>query len=398
MLIALLAALLVQQAPSPSASPSLTLDDALRRARQARGRPASAAAGVAEARAERRLAGRVPNPDLSYERTGDAPRQHLFVDQSFSWLLTRGADRAAAAAAIRRAQADSVQTMAELVQDVRIAFFDALAANQTLRLVEDQVGFSDSLTRIARARLDVGDISRLEYEQVAQDGRRALQLLSETRETARSATAALSHAVGWQGPTQPAPSGTLDAGLEVDTSLVPSPDSIPAVRAVVADSLAAALMLRSARLGRLPIPSLTAGAEWDDPGDPGHTLSVFGLALPLPLWNSGGAEVALASARAGLAAAEAREIRLEAARALAEARIRLEETARRARFARDSLLPGARELRLRALAAYRAGETGVLPVLDALRSERDVVLAGVQDLQAFQEALARWRALFGRME
>lgn len=40
MLIALLAALLVQQAPSPSASPSLTLDDALRRARQARGRPA----------------------------------------------------------------------------------------------------------------------------------------------------------------------------------------------------------------------------------------------------------------------------------------------------------------------------------------------------------------------
>jgi hypothetical protein len=37
-------------------------------------------------------------------------------------------------------------------------------------------------------------------------------------------------------------------------------------------------------------------------------------------------------------------------------------------------------------------------VLDALRSERDVVLAGVQDLQAFQEALARWRALFGRME
>ena len=392
MLIAFLATLLAQQAPS------LTLDDALRQARQARGRPASAAAGVAEARAGRRLAGQVPNPGVSYERTGDTPRQHFFVDQSFAWLLTRGADRAAAAAAIRRAQADSVQTMAELVQEVRIAFFEALGANQTLRLVEEQVGFSDSLTRIARARLEVGDISRLEYEQVAQDGRRAQHLLSETLETARNAQAALNRAIGWSGTPLPVPSGALDAGLDVDTSLALSPDSIPIVRAAVADSLAAAHILRGARIGRLPLPSLTAGAEWDDPTDRGHALSVFGLALPLPLWNSGGAEVALASARAGLAAAEAREIRLEATRALAEARIRLEETARRARFARDSLVPAARELRLRAVAAYRAGETGVLPVLDALRSERDVVLTGVQDLQAFQEALARWRALFGRME
>jgi hypothetical protein len=37
-------------------------------------------------------------------------------------------------------------------------------------------------------------------------------------------------------------------------------------------------------------------------------------------------------------------------------------------------------------------------VLDALRSERDVVLEGVRDLQAFQAALARWRALLGRLE
>jgi len=392
MLLPLLAALLLQQAPT------VTLEDALRQARQARGRPASAAAGVAEARAERRLAGQLPNPGVTYERTGDSPRQHLFVDQSFSWLLTRGADRAAAAAGVRRAQADSVQTLAELAQDVRIAFFESLGADETLRLIQDQVGFSDSLTRIARARLDLGDISRLEYEQVAQDGRRAQRLLSEQLEAARTAQAALSRAIGWSGAAPPVPSGALDAGLDADTSLALSPDSIPAVRAAVADSQAAAHTLRSARLGRVPIPSLTAGAEWDDPADPGHTLSVFGFSLPLPLWNSGGADVALASARAGLAAAEARETRLEAVRALAEARIRLIESVRRARFARDSLVPAARELRLRAVAAYRAGETGVLPVLDALRSERDVVITGVQDLQAFQEALARWRALFGRVE
>ncbi|HEV8149963.1 MAG TPA: TolC family protein [Gemmatimonadales bacterium] len=394
-----LALLLVAAVQVPSSAP-LTLDQALRQARVARGRPTIAAAGVAQARAERRFAGDIPHPTVSYEKTGDTPHQHLFVDESFSWLLTRGPDRAAASARIRRAQADSVQTIAELVREVRIGFFDALGANETLRLVAEQVGFSDSLTRIARARLGAGDISRLEYDQVAQDARRAQQLLSETRETARSAGATLGQAIGWTGAAPPVPSGALDLGLDYDSTLIlrPLPDSVPAVRGAVADSVAAQLTLKSVQRGRLQIPSLTAGAEWDSPDEPGKRLSFLGLAVAFPPWDFSRGELGQARARLARAGAEAQETRLEAARALADARIRLEETAQRARFARDSLLPAARELRLRAVAAYRAGETGVLPVLDALRSERDVVLEGVRDLQAFQAALARWRALLGRLE
>jgi cobalt-zinc-cadmium efflux system outer membrane protein len=262
--------------------------------------------------------------------------------------------------------------------------------------VEDQVGFSDSLTRIARARLEVGDISRFEYEQVAQDARRAQQLLSETREAALAAQAALRRAIGWTAAGSPAAAGALDADLALDSAVVLPADSIPAVRSAVADSLATALDLVSARRARVPIPSLTAGAEWGDTDRPGQTMSVIGLAIPLPLWHASGAEVALARARAEFAAAETRETRLEAVRAVSEAQVRLAESARRARFARDTLIPAARELRLRAVAAYRAGETGVLPVLDALRSERDVVLGGVEALVAFQEARARWGALLGR--
>ena len=37
----------------------------------------------------------------------------------------------------------------------------------------------------------------------------------------------------------------------------------------------------------------------------------------------------------------------------------------------------------------------VLPVLDALRSERDAALAGTQDMLAYQTALADWEALLG---
>jgi len=392
----LLVAALQGQAPAPQGS--LTLEAALLQARLGRGRPTAAAAGVAEARAQRFLAGDIPHPTLSFERTGDTPHKHLLVDESFSWLLTRGPDRAAARAGIRRAEADSAGTMAELVQNVRIAFYDALGAAETLRLVAEQVSFSDSLVRIAQARLNAGDISRFEYEQAAQDARRAQQLLSETRETARTSAAALGRAVGWASAAPPVPAGALDAQLDTDTTLTLSVDSIPAVRSARADSVATRFTLQSARRGRILFPSLVGGAEWDDPSDPGKTLSVIGFSIPFPPIDRARGEMGVARARADLAAAELREARLEAGRAIAEGRIRLAESAARARFARDSLIPAARDLRLRAVTAYRAGETGILPVLDALRSERDVVQTAVQNLQAFQEALARWLALFGRTE
>ena len=62
------------------------------------------------------------------------------------------------------------------------------------------------------------------------------------------------------------------------------------------------------------------------------------------------------------------------------------------------MLPAAAVLRARAIRAYQAGETGIIPVLDALRSEREVALAAIQDELAYQEALADWYALLGRTE
>lgn len=395
MMVAVLAVLLAQgPVPSP-----LSLDSAIRRGIAARGRVAEARAGVAEARAGQRLAGRIPNPSLSYQRTADPPRQHLLFDQPLSWLATRGSSRAAAGAAIRRARADSVFLVAGVAQEVRESFYGALGAHEIERLVREAVAAADTFTLIARRRLEAGDISRFESEQAAQESRRGHQVLSQAREETRTADAAFARAVGWgDDAVPPIPSGALDQGVDLGPGLEFSPDSMPAVASAVADSAALALEWRTGRRGRLPIPSVVAGADWDDPGTPGRTFSVIGFAVPLPLWHTGGAEVAAAQARAERGSALAREARLEGIRARTEARARLEETALRARFARDSLVPAARALREQALAAYRAGETDVLAVLEALRSEREIGLSEVESLRAFQAALAAWFALFGRIE
>jgi outer membrane protein, heavy metal efflux system len=388
----LLTALLLQ-APAPD---TLTLAEALARARTSRGQVVAASARVAAARAAYRVAGAVPNPTVTYSYSESFPSHHLLVDQPLDWLLRRGHDRASARFGIGSALADSSRTMADQERQVRVAFYTARAAQAAETLTIAQSALADSVARIGAARLRAGDISLLEAEQGQAEAARVRQSLSSAREGSRVATSDLAAAVGADPARPPAPVGALDAGLDHPPARAVTIEQVPAVRAAIADSGAAAALARSTSVGNIPLPTLQAGAEWEDPSTPNAAaLAVVGVAIPLPLWQHGAGAVAEARARALAAAASVREARLDAVRRLEAARVRLEESGLRARFARDTLLPAARALRSRALRAYQAGETGVLPVLDALRSERDAALAGTQDMLAYQTAVADWEALSG---
>ncbi|MFI5234750.1 MAG: TolC family protein [Gemmatimonadales bacterium] len=394
----LLITVLLLQAAVPTGD-SLTLAGALARARKLRPVVSGAAAAVAEAHGAARVAMTVPNPVVSYSWTGNTPRQHITVDQPLDWLLRRGADHAAGQAGIARAGIDSILTLAELGREVRLAFYDALAGDEALRLTADEASLADSLARAADARLKAGDISQLERDQVIQESQRAHYAVSLAREDQRVAHGAFARALGLDDAPLPEPDGALDDGLTAPLPGVVRSDSLPLVQGALADSAFAAALARSASIGQLPLPSLQGGAEWNDPANPSQgTTAILGFAIPVPLWNHGGGLAAESRAQAARVNAALGETRLDAARALGERRIRLEETARRARFDRDSLFPAARRLRERTVTAYRAGETGVLPVFDALRGEHDAALALVRDLTAFQDALAEWNALVGLME
>jgi cobalt-zinc-cadmium efflux system outer membrane protein len=389
----LLTALLLLQGPSPE---TLTLKQAVTRARTSRGTMAAAAARVAAARAALRVAGAVPNPTVSYSHSESPPRFHLLVDQSLEWLLRRGRDLQAARFRIRSAQEDSSLTVAEQDREVRVVYYTARAAIIAESLSIAQSVLSDSVTHISAARLRAGDISLLEAEQARAEAARSRQNLSSVREGAQVAASDLGRVVGLDPAVPPLPVDQLDADLDHVFVRVVEVESVPSVRAAVADSGSAAALARSARIAAVPLPTLQSGAEWEDPTEPNAgALAVFGLSLPLPLWQHGAGSIAEAQARASASAAQVREARLTAAQRIEATRIHLVETRIRARFARDTLLPAARALRQRALRAYQAGETGILPVLDALRSEREAALAGVQDLLAFQTALADWETLTG---
>jgi cobalt-zinc-cadmium efflux system outer membrane protein len=270
-------------------------------------------------------------------------------------------------------------------------------------VVAEQKIVADSLATLAARRVEIGDAAEFERDQLDLEAARAGQRRSRAREAASVAWARLVRSLAWdQHVEHPVLLGGLDDGLSaangmhsvVDGQVAPP----PLLAAAIADSVASAERAHRAALARVPLPSVVAGADWDDPGNRRGALAVLGLSLPLPLWQRGNGGVALAQAEAAQVAAATGEIRLEITRQLSVAAVRVAEAAGRAETARDSLLPMARRLRERATVAYRAGETGVIPLLEAFRAEREVSADAVDDLLAFQEALATWKQTLGEAE
>jgi outer membrane protein, heavy metal efflux system len=375
---------------------SLTLDAALELARRRRGLMMVARAGLDRARAEFRGAGSMPNPTASYSYTESVPKDHAVIEQPLDFLLRRSSDRSAARAGIASALADSALLSYDVEREARSAFYSVLATRRRLGLAQDEAAIADTLATLATRRLAEGEISRLNATQAALEAARARQLVSTSREEHAAALAVLARALALPADSLSPASGALDTGI---SQAVPPPlpiDSLPSVSQARADSLAAHARLTAAQRARIPFPALQAGIEWNDPTVPDRrAFAVFGLSLPLPLWHSGGSVSAAARADAVAAAGRLQETRAEARRQIATTLVRVQESALRALVARDSIMPLAVRQRELALVAFRAGETGIVPVLDALRAERQVARDLVDDLLTYQEAYADWLALLG---
>ncbi|MEO5815682.1 MAG: TolC family protein [Gemmatimonadaceae bacterium] len=374
---------------------TLTIDDALTRARTTRPRVTTASAIVERAIGAARVGAIIPNPTAQFESDDLAPTYKLTATQPLAWLTRRSADLAAGRAGVERARADSAQTIADVGRDVRRSFFGALAADRQLALAMEQGTLADSLARLASRRAAAGDISDLERDQISLEASRTRLAAEQARQAADVARAELARAVAWESTVPPRATGALDAGLGgTELATTSSIDALPFVRGAIADSSAAAARLRAARIARIPIPGIVAGREWGSGS--GNNNLILGLAIPIPIFSQGGEAVHQAHGAAAETSALAAESRLTARSQLEAARSRTESSDRRARFARDSLLPEAVRVRAGAVRLYEEGRTSVLPVLDALRAEREVARATIAELLAFQEARADLYAVLGR--
>ncbi|MEP7383479.1 MAG: TolC family protein [Gemmatimonadota bacterium] len=376
---------------------SLTLDQALAAARAQRSTVALLSAQVEERRAQRRVASRPSNPTAEFSRVDVEPARRLVINQSLASLVRLPLERSSATHYVDAATADSAQRSVNLERDVARAYFAVVAAERRVAFVRDLAQIADSLSILASRRAVAGDISDLDRAQFALEATRVRLQLSRAEEQLASQRASLARELAMPADAIPPTADRLDAGLEVDAlpMMATTAGDTPEVRRARAAARGAEVSERSLRWARLPVPSLFVQRDWGRSADVASSTRL-GLAVPIPLFSQGNEQLDVRAAQARAASAQAREVELDIARALSEARTRLEASVMRARLANDSLVPGATRLRVGAVRLYEAGRSTVLQVLESLRAERDAQLWALDETLAYQQARADLAALAGR--
>jgi cobalt-zinc-cadmium efflux system outer membrane protein len=384
-----------QTSPSVAGEPTLTLAQALVQAGASSPAQDAASAKIRAAEAQRRVAGLRPNPsiDLQTENVaGSGLYQGVRSAETTAGLSVplelggkRKARMAVANAQLDRAGLDAEITQADLRLRVTQSYNEAAAAQRRLDVARDQVRIAAEALRGARIRVASGRASPLE-EQRADVARIAAEGAAERAERSAVTTSAnLGRLLG-------APVGGLDRAwferidmigpdmpVEITTTL--------AAAAARADLSTADAQVRLARSQR--VPDLTVSASARRLEQTNDVAAVFGVSIPLNIFNGGRAAMDVSSAQRDQADALRRMALLDAEQSIAAARTDVANAATTARNASGPALAAATEAARIARIGYREGKFGQLDLLDAERTLADTRATAIDALATYHDAQAR---------
>jgi cobalt-zinc-cadmium efflux system outer membrane protein len=366
------------------AQPALTLDQAVQRALERNLAIEAARHRVDAARAEQLAASLYPNPTLTLSAenlkvSGPTPIGDLYevggtLSQPLELGDKRARRRAVADVTVAVAEAQLAEVLQQRVAEVKRAFHETVLAREAFAHGRALLQNLDEVVALNQARLEAGDIAEGELIKVRLERLKAEAAVDQAELAMRQAGIKLLELLG---ETDFAHAGQVDGRLAR-----PADGAVPELSALRLDaqrdrpSLLVAERTTTLAERRLAFEQSRAAP------DPSPFIGVrrvgenntvlFGVAVPLPLFDRNQGPIARVTAEAKGARAE---LELHRTRVLAEV-----ETAYRAwRTAgtqvgrlETALLPRAEESRSIALAAYREGATGLLEYLEAERTLADI--------------------------
>lgn len=385
------------QSPEPiPTSPSLTLEQALTLAGAIAPTLQAATAGVRAAEAGRTVAGYRPNPTIIAEAENVAGSgQYRGVRSAettagLAFPIELGGKRSA-----RIAVADAIGDRARIGTalagaDLRLAitqlYIEATSAERRIVTAREQARIAREALRAAGVRVQAGraspleqqraDVLRINAETAVERAQRLAEVARDNlaRRIGRPLTGPLDLAwfdrVEGYGPMRPIePAGTL------------------ALAATRADLTTAEAQVRLARSQRVPDVTLSASARRLEATN--DVAAVFGVSIPLPVFNNGRAAISRARAQSDQADALRRAAELDSAQAIASAEAEVANAATSARNASGPALAAATEAARIARIGYREGKFGQLDLLDAERTLSETRTAAIDALAAYHDAQAR---------
>lgn len=372
----------------------LTLAEALRVA-EARAPAVAASASAAQAARERAVAaGELPDPVLragldnvpisgpdALSLTRDSMTMaRIGVMQEYVSRAKRDARREREERDARRYELEGTMSLAEVRTEVATTWLDRLYAGRSEQLLR---GLVDELASQARTiEALVGSGKAFAGDVLAA---RALQVQSQDRvlEAQRQQQAATARLARWLGEDANRPSsGDAPPTQDTELALLERRDvgDIPQLRALASEVALAEADVTVARENRSPNWSFEVAYQQRGPGYD-NMISV-GVSVPLPIDRASRQDRELAARLSQRD--QARELLQDATRRrraeFESMRVEWLALRERERALRTSLIPLARQRVDAQLAAYRGGQQGLAPVLDARRALVDAELA-ILDLE-----------------
>jgi outer membrane protein TolC len=367
----------------------VTLEEALAAAASV---PEVAAAAASERAADAGIrVAKIPGePSLTLATRSVSAKESVAVSIPFRWGGQRGTavDEANAeretAARLREAAVAGARRLC------RVAWFTLAAAEDRLRAADELVARSETNRRAIDDLLDVQRASRLDAARAKAEWATASASRAGADQAVVAASAELRALLGSDmgrlsaGEARPKPPAEGEFSSWRQRALASSPDvAIAQAELRSADARVA----RRAR-ERLPTTSLEAGADWNDPTQPG-TDALLGLGITFPMRGRAARDAAQADRDRAAALLELARRRVDADVETAWSAV----AAARARFQamEDAVRPAAAESAELTRIAYREGKLDLFRLLDAER-----VLADAERDHA--EAYREWGAAFADLE
>jgi cobalt-zinc-cadmium efflux system outer membrane protein len=344
---------------------------------------------VGMARGEAIEAGLWSNPALSYSREqvfgrgAEGADDFVTLSQEFDLGGRRSLRGDAGQARVRAAEHLGAWTRVTLAAEVRQRYCDVLLATGRLQAAEGWFTRVDVATEVVGRRTAAGDTSAYDHRRLLRERAAAAARVREAKAELAAARTRLARLVGVEDPASLSLSGTLlpEATAADQEPLSERVARRPDLKALDAEIAAAELERRAASRGWVPDLGLSGGLKTTRAADTRGWGFVVGVSVPLPFAAHGQGEAEKAAGRARLAAGRRELVLSEAlgeASALAARETGLGEAARV--FRKEAVGPS-EDLARTAELAYKAGEVGVLELLDAWRSVLDASLQ-VLDLEA----------------
>jgi cobalt-zinc-cadmium efflux system outer membrane protein len=349
---------------------------------------------------------RFPNPelDVEIENVGGvgqgsafgAAETTLLLSQLFETGGKRGRRARFSALEAELAGWDYEAKRLDVLTETTVAFVEVLAAQERVILAGLTFDLSNELYSVVSARIEAGKAPPLEAARASVE--RSLNHIRMQKEQ-RSLEAARKRLSSFWGVTSPRFSRAAGK-LEV-TDALPSAahlDSLfersPEVARWETEIEHRHAALSLAKSNRFPDLTLGAGIRWFEETD--DRMFVFGLSVPVPLFdrNQGGvreAEYLLAKAKE-----EQRSVVVAVRVQLAQAYGALQSVHSEALALEDVVLPVAEQALEAARGGYRRGKFGLRDVLDAQKTYAEVRYRYIEAFVEYQRALAAVERLIGR--